>query len=176
MNKREKTMLLMMLGMALLIAHVWGGKAYLESSRKKESKSMELAVRAQSYKNSAVTAEDIADEIDWIEQYEPEPTNFGEAQSALLGFLNKSGSSHGFTPSMPKLSPVEDSSGKFERTKIQISATASEEQIYSWLVDIHQPTEFRAVTQIIMRPTSKDDGMIMCTLTAEQWLLDSENL
>ncbi|MFT5883053.1 MAG: hypothetical protein ACI9FG_001563, partial [Crocinitomicaceae bacterium] len=49
------------------------------------------------------------------------------------------------------------------------------DQIYKWLVDIHQPEEFRAVTQIVMKPTAKvdDDGFITCTLTAEQWLIAS---
>jgi len=176
MNKREKTMLFMIAGMVLVFAHVWGIKQYLTSYREKESTAMDLAAKVQSYSRSTTTAEMIADEKAWLAQYEPEPSTFGEQQSKLLAFLNSSGAENGFTPVKPQLSPMVDTGGKYQRTKIQIQATATEEQIYQWLVDIHQPSEFRAVTQVVMRPTSKsdEDGLIICTLTAEQWLIDSE--
>ena len=171
-------MLLLITGIVLLLAHVWGIKQYLTIYRGKEGEAMALAAQAVSYKNSTSNAELVAEEVAWIDKYEPKPSTFGNEQSKLLEFLNSSAASIGFTPVKPQLSPMIDTGGKYLRTKIQIQATATEDQIYQWLVDIHQPTEFRAVTQIVMRPTAKvdDDGLIVCTLTAEQWLISSESL
>ncbi len=171
-------MLLMIAGIVLVFAHVWGGKQYLTCYNDKEGKAMALAAQSLSYKNSASNAQLIAQEVAWIDEHEPKPSSFGEEQSKLLAFLNSSGVKHGFTPAKPQLSAMIDSDGKYQRTKIQIQATATEDQIYEWLVEIHQPTAFRAVTQLVIRPTSKvdDDGLIICTLTAEQWLINSESL
>jgi hypothetical protein len=171
-------MLLLIAGIVLVFAHVWGIKQYLTSYRDKEGKAMALTAQSVSYKNSASNAKLIAEEVAWIDQHEPKPSTFGDEQSKLLDFLNSSGENHGFTPAKPQLSPMIDTDGKYQRTKIQIQATATEDQIYKWLVDIHQPKAFRAVTQLLIRPTSKvdDDGLVTCTLTAEQWLIDSESL
>jgi len=168
----------MIAGIVLLFLHVWGIKQYLTNYREKEGTSMALAAQALSYKNSTSNAELIAKEVDWVDKHEPKPSTFGDEQSKLLAFLNSSATSIGFTLVKPQLSAMADTGGKYLRTKIQIQATATEDQIYKWLVDIHQPTEFRAVTQIVMRPTAKvdDDGLIICTLTAEQWLIDSDSL
>ncbi|MFC4993627.1 hypothetical protein [Rubritalea tangerina] len=171
-------MFLMIAGMVLVFGHVWGIKKYLETYREKEGQAMSLAVRAESYRNSVTTADVIAEEVAWMDQYEPEPSTFGAEQSKLLEFLTSSGKKLGFTPEKPQLSPLDNKGGKYQRTKIQMTATATEEQIYQWLVEIHQPSEFRAVTQILMRPSPKaeEDETIICTLTAEQWLIASESL
>lgn len=168
----------MIVGIVLVFAHVWGIKQYLTSYREKEGEAMALAAQSQSYKNSSSNAQMIAEEVAWIDQHEPKPSTFGAEQSKLLAFLNSSGAKYGFTPAKPQLSAMVDTDGKYQRTKIQIQATATEDQIYNWLVDIHQPTAFRAVTQLVIRPTSKvdDDGLVVCTLTAEQWLINSESL
>lgn len=171
-------MLLMIAGIVLVLAHVWGIKQYLTSYREKEGETMTLSAQSLSYKNSASNAELIAKEVSWVDEHEPKPTSFGEEQSKLLAFLNSSGAKHGFTPAKPQLSPMIDTNGVYQRTKIQIQAIATEEQLYNWLIDIHQPTEFRAVTQLVMRPTSKvdEEGLVICTITAEQWLINSESL
>ncbi|PQJ27347.1 hypothetical protein BSZ32_01775 [Rubritalea profundi] len=170
-------MLLLIAGIVLLFAHVWGIKQYLTSYREKEGKAMALAAQAVSYKNSSSNAVLIAEEVAWVDKHEPEPSTFGDEQSKLLEFLKSSATSIGFTPVKPQLTEMTNTGDKYLRTKIQIQATATEDQIYKWLVDIHQPTEFRAVTQIVMRPTAKvdDDGLIICTLTAEQWLIASNS-
>ena len=171
-------MLLMIACIVLVFAHVWGIKQYLTNYREKEGEAMALAAQFQSYKNSTSNAELIAKEVAWVDKYEPKPSTFGAEQSKLLAFLNSAGAKYGFTPAKPQLSAMIDADGKYQRTKIQIQATATEDQIYKWLVDIHQPTAFRAVTQLVIRPTSKvdDDGLVICTLTAEQWLINSESL
>lgn len=170
-------MLLMIAGIVLLFAHVWGIKQYLTSYREKEGKAMALAAQSLSYKNSASNAELIAKEVDWVDKHEPKPSTYDDEKTKLLDFLESSGVKHGCTTTKPDFPDEVDSEGKYQRAKVQIQATATEDQIYKWLVDIHQPTKFRAVTQIVMRPTAKvdDDGLIICTLTAEQWLIASNS-
>ncbi len=174
MNKREKSLLTMILVMVVLFAHIWGIKWYTQQYRQKEQTVSELGIRAASYRSSAETAQMIADEIEWLSEHNPGPSTVEETESALLKFLESSSGEIGITSKDPKLIPIEDDGGMYRRVKIQISANGSEEQIYKWLVAIHQPTKLRAVTQIIMKPVPKDETLISCTLTAEQWLIEQE--
>lgn len=174
MNKREKTLLMVILVMVVLLAHIAGIKWYMSSYQAKQQGVNELGIRAASYRSSAETGEMIADEIQWLSEHEPDPSTFEDTESELLKFLVQSSSTLGITARDQKLIPLEDSGQKYRRVKIEISANGTEEQIYKWLVAIHQPEDFRAVTQIVMQPVSKDDGLIACTLTAEQWLIEKE--
>jgi hypothetical protein len=174
MNKREKSLLTMILVMVVLFAHIWGIKWYLNTSNQKQKEVNELGIRAASYRDSVNTAAMISDEIDWLAAHEPQPSTVEQTESDLLRFLEQSSSKIGVTSRGPKLIPVENDGGMYRRVKIEISANGTEEQIYQWLVAIHQPKAFRAVTQILLKPVPKDETMVSCTLTAEQWLIEKE--
>lgn len=175
MNKREKSLFITIVVMLVIFAHFWGIKKYMANANKQQSQLSSLQAQVESYRNSSVIAEEIAGEVNWLAEHEPTPSTYGETQSKLVKFLSESGRANGFDPVKPKLIQLEDTGGKYRRAKVQITATAKEAEIYKWLVDIHQPTKFRAVTQIVMKPTPKDDETITCTLTAEQWLIDADN-
>ena len=174
MNKREKSLFITIVILVVLFAHFWGVKKFMTYENEKKNLVAQLESQAASHSNSAAVAEAIADEVEWLSANEPTPSSYGETQSNLVKFLNDSGRANGFEPVQPKLIPIENSGGKYRRVKVQITATAKETEIYKWLISIHQPSKFRAVTQILMKPTAKDDENIICTLTAEQWLIDSE--
>ena len=174
MNKREKSLLMMILVIVGLFAHIGGIKWYLSNYREKEQKVLELGARAASYRASADSAAEIADEIEWLAKNEPAPSTVENTESALLKFLESSSSQIGITARDQKLIPIEDDGGVYRRVKIQISASGTEDQIYQWLVAIHQPEKFRAVTQILFKPVPKEEELISCTLTAEQWLIEKE--
>lgn len=176
MNKREKSLFITIVVMLVVFAHFWGIKKYMAYDKKQQSQVSRLESQVESYRNSSVMAEEIADEVKWLADHEPKPSTYGETQSKLVKFLNESGRANGFDPVKPKLMQLEDTGGKYRRAKVQITATAKEAEIYKWLVDIHQPSKFRAVTQIVMKPTPKDDETITCTLTAEQWLIDADKI
>lgn len=176
MTRREKSMFIMILVMVAVFGHFWVAKKYIAASDKKDSQISKLESKASLYRSSASTSELIMDEVEWLKQYEPKPSTYGETQSELVKFLNDAGKQLGFTPVKPRLIQLEDDGGKYRRVKVQITATATEEMIYQWLVNIHQPTKFRAVTLINLKPTPKDDEKITCTLTAEQWLVDAEQM
>lgn len=174
MNKREKSLFTMIVLMIVVLGAFWGIKTYMTHLSDKQAELARLESKAMLYRSSDAIAAQIKDEVEWLAANEPEPATYGEVQSELVKFLNDSGNTAGFTATNPKLIPLEDDGGKYRRVKVQITATAKEEQIYKWLVDIHQPTKFRAVTQILMKPSPQDEENIICTLTAEQWLIDAE--
>ncbi|MFC5050018.1 hypothetical protein ACFPK9_05280 [Rubritalea spongiae] len=174
MNKREKSLLTMILVMVVLFAHILGIKWYMTAYRQKEQTVNELGIRAASYRSSTETAAMIADEVKWLSEHEPEPSTVESSESELLKFLESSSSEVGLSATGQKLIPIEDSGEVYRRVKIEVSANGTEEQIYKWLVAIHQPTEFRAVTQILMKPVSNDESLVSCTLTAEKWLIEKE--
>lgn len=163
----------MIMSMVVILGVFWGVKKYMEYLSDKQIELARLESTVMIYRSSDAVAEQIKGEVEWLTANEPEATTYGEVQSELVKFLNDSGRSAGFEPNNPKLIALEDTGGKYRRVKVQITATAKEEQIYSWLVNIHQPTKFRAVTQILMKPAAQDD-QIVCTLTAEQWLIETE--
>ncbi|MGJ8671572.1 hypothetical protein [Rubritalea sp.] len=174
MNKREKSLLTMILVVVVLFAHILGVKWYMSTYRQKEQTVNDLGIRAASYRSSTETASSIADEVEWLSENEPEPSTLENTESDLLKFLESSSSKLGISAKDQKLIPLEDSGEVYRRVKIEVTANGSEEQIYEWLVAIHQPTEFRAVTQILLKPVSNDDSLVSCTLTAEQWLIEKE--
>lgn len=174
MNKREKSLLTMILVMVVLFAHIWGIKWYMSSYQAKQQRVNELSVLTANYRSSTETGLAIADEVQWLAEHEPAPSTFEDTESELLDFLVNSSNQLGITARDQKLIQLEESGGKYRKVKIQITAHGTEEQIYQWLVAIHQPKDFRAVTQIVMKPVAKDEGLVTCTLTAEQWLIEQE--
>lgn len=176
MNKREKSLLTMILVMVVLFAHIWGVKWYLSTYRQKEQVVNDLGIRAASYRSATDTSAMIEDEVAWLTKFQPEPSTLEDTESALLKFLESSSGELGISAKDQKLIPIEDSGELYRRVRIQISANGTEEQIYRWIVAIHQPEAFRAVTQILLKPVPKDETMVSCTLTAEQWLVEMEEL
>ena len=135
-----------------------------------------LEAKIKQFKSSGAIKEVIAAEREWLSLNQPEPIDFELQQSQLLEFLNSSASGQSIVPVKPVLRPQEDLGGVFQRCEIQLEAQANEEQLYNWLVAVHQPSAFRAVTSLKLKvdPKDRDSGVLTCILGTEQWLIDIE--
>ncbi|WP_156817087.1 hypothetical protein [Rubritalea marina] len=175
-TQREKRLMVAVGVLVAILAHVWVAQAIMQSYAKKKSTISSLESRIGQYKNSDNVKKVIADEMQWVADHEPEPIDFEQQQSQLLEFLSNSAADQSIVPTKPELSPQKDLGGKFQRCKIQLEAEAGESQLYRWLVKVHKPSEFRAVTSIKLKADPKDraSGLLTCTLGTEQWLIDIE--
>lgn len=175
MNQRERTLMLAIIVMVALLGNFYLAKRYMDSYKQKVQKLADIESSQDRYQSSATVAAGIKDEIDWLEKSEPEPSTYQQTQSDLESFLSNTSKNIGFSTYAQKLIPLEGAGGEYERVKIEISAKATEAQIYQWLVNIHQPDKFRALTYLRLIPSNGDDGMVVCTITAEQWLVAAES-
>ena len=46
-----------------------------------------------------------------------------------------------------------------------------QQQIFQWLVKIHQPENFRALTYLKLEADKKEEGVVVCHIIADQWLV-----
>ena len=57
----------------------------------------------------------------------------------------------------------------FQRVQIQISARATEKQIYQWLINIHQPEKVRILNYLKLSPPTDDSNLINCQIIADHY-------
>lgn len=172
MNKREKFLLSCIIALVVIVAHFVGANVLIKRYQEKKNELASLTTKAESYRQSDSVAEVIKDEVAWLQKYEPKPSTSQETLSELQAFLMKSADELSLTPYAPKLFQAEEVDGYYRQVKVQISAKGSEEQIYRWMTAIHQPQSFRAVTYMKLQPATDDDQLVVCTVVANQWLVE----
>lgn len=172
MNKREKNLLIFIILMVVIGAHFWGAKVLLKRFQTKDNELLRLTSKVEDYRKSGSVAAVIAEEVEWLQKYEPKPSTSQETLSELQAFLMKSASELSLTPYGPKLFQAEEEDGYYRHVKVQVSAKGTEEQIYRWITAIHQPRSFRAITYMKVQPATEDDQLVVCTIVADQWLVE----
>ncbi len=115
----------------------------------------------------------VADEMDWLSEHEPEPVANQDVQTQLQQFVEKEAKSTGLTIKTQKPLPTDATGTHYHRAKIQITVTGTEEALYRWFDHINMPDKFRIASQIRLSPNTQDDTKIDCTATIEQWFVPS---
>ena len=54
---------------------------------------------------------------------------------------------------------------------MQLNVAGREEALYRWLDQINDPAKLRSATQLLLKPDAKDDTLIDCTATIDQWFV-----
>lgn len=183
MTKREKTLGLYFLAVVIVAAHLWGFNKWQTQKKVQQERVSSLSADIESFDLMDQSALVTLDEVNWVNEHPAPVMNFQEAQSELLEFLVSSGKSHGFTPVGEHLFKTVDEDlineptdgdtvdkPHFQRVKIQISAKATEEQIYKWLVEIHQTQKMRIVSELKFTPDQDGSQEIKCDIIAEQFI------
>ncbi len=173
MTKREKRMLISIVGLLILFLHIWGVNFYLTALEKKKEANRALRIKAELYQSSHQVRQQIESEAQWLANHEPSPQKFGDTEVQLLNLLQNKGKQFGVFTEKPRFLRQNIDAGKYRKARIEISATATEDKIYKWILSIHKPSEFRAVTVLKISSNHKDKTQIHCTLVAEQWLIES---
>jgi len=168
MNKRERFLFGMIIVLLLAALHLWLGRQYMDNLNALRQEKRDLDATLNIYQASPETAQLIAEESKWLKLNKPSPATIQESQSKLQEFITKSSESIGFDTYGQKLIELQETGGEFETVKIQVSARATEKELYQWFVNIHQPSKFRALTYLRLTPDKNDLTQVVTTLAAEQ--------
>lgn len=162
----------MLLLILVVLAHVFIG---VSLKKKRASQLAELDGLKTTYRNYSMmgpTAAIINEEVEWVNEHAPPVKSFQNAQTDLQNFLTSSSKALGFDPDAQKLLTLQDddlNEGMYQSVKMQITARATEKQIYQWLVEIHQPEKMRILSYLKLTPPDKDSQLINCEIIAEQY-------
>jgi uncharacterized iron-regulated membrane protein len=168
MSPREKTLILFA-SAGFLVLNLLGFNFY---QNKKLSAAAGLTDARQKLANAEMireSREQVAGEMAWLAEREPEPAANQDVQTKLQQFCEREAKSAGLTIKNQKPMPSETTGVHFHRAKMQISVTGTEEALYRWLDRINIPDQFRIATQIKLTPEKEDDTKIDCIAVIEQW-------
>ena len=182
MTQREKKLGLGLLTVIIAVVHFWGFKEWQKRRSDQESKVASLTTTIDSFELMGNSAASIEEEVSWVNEHEAPMMSFQDAQTELQNFLVSSSKGLGFSPIKQSLISkpeavlgAEVDTSLYQRVKIQISARASEKQIYQWLVAIHKPQEMRILSYLKLSPPENSSDEINCQIIAEQFISNLQN-
>lgn len=170
MSSREKNLLsiLLLAGFLMLNFFIYAQftqkktiyKTNLDTARNK----LQLAVIQQ--ENSQL----FIDQMQWLADNEPEPTNGETVQGQLQAYIDEQARISGLTiKGKQRFLPTDNNGVYYHRAQIEISVTGNDQNLYRWLHTINEPTAFRAASQIRLSPNTQDDTLLDCTAIISQW-------
>ncbi len=175
MSDREKKLIILFGGAVVLMALLWGYKWFNQQKiiAENEHRSAEQMLRdAELFKQSR---EQVADEIEWLQQHEPQPEAAEQVPARLQGLCASEAANAGMQIKQQKIlaNTLDNDAGAppshYQRAKVEFTVTGREESLYQWFDRLHQPDSFRAITALRLTPNREDDTTIDCTVTIEQW-------
>lgn len=113
--------------------------------------------------------DEVADEMDWLEQNMPEPSAEQEVQTKLNQLGMREATNNGLTIKSQKPLPAVIKEGQyFQRALFQFTLSGNEESLYRWFNAINMPDQLRVASVIRLTPNSQDDTKIDCVATVAQ--------
>ncbi len=126
-------------------------------------------VKLETAEKISASRDQVADEMDWIAQHEPEPAANQDVQTKLQLLCDNEAKSAGLTIKSQKPLPSEAKAGlHYHRAKFEFTVTGTEEALYRWFDRLNMPDQLRIASRIRMAPNTQDDTKIDCTATIEQ--------
>lgn len=172
MSPREKN-LLIFFGIAGFAVLNFLGINFYNTKRAEVTSQRALAIKKlETAQTISESRDQIADEMDWLAEHEPEPVANQDIQTQLQQLVEREAKSIGLTIKTQKPLPTDTTSGShYHRAKLQITVTGNEESLYRWFDRLNMPDKFRIASQIRLSPNTQDDTKIDCTATIEQWFI-----
>ena len=172
MSSREKRLLLLFGCAGFFILNVLGFKMY-------QAKKQEFATRLTEARSKLQTAEivnssreQVAEDMAWLAENEPEPAAAQVVQTQLQKFCETEARNSGLTIKLQRPIATDTTEGRhYHRAKFQFTLTGSEESLYRWFHRVNVPAEFRIATKIRLNPNKEDDTKIDCVAEVEQWFV-----
>lgn len=170
MSSREKRLLILFLSAIFLMANVFGFK-WLQSKRNELGSSIAAARGTLSTAETvALQQESAREEFQWFQKHLPESMEGDLVPSRLQTEVSGLATRAGLTVTRPSIEPTIPGN-HFNRAQFQINVSGNEQALYRWLVQVHSPKDFRAVTALRLSPNREDDTLIDAAVTVEQWFV-----
>lgn len=172
MSPRERNLLLLFAAAGFLVLNLLGF-GFMKSKRAELDRKLAAAEqKLESAQNFQTNAEQVADEMQWLTDHEPAEVASQDALTELQQFCETEANNAGLTIKTQKPLDTDETEGRhYHRAKIQLNVTGREEALYQWLDQINDPAKLRIATQLRLTPDAKDDTLIDCTATIDQWFV-----
>lgn len=176
MSEREKKLLTLFAIAGVIIFGFWGFKTFTSYKQELQGKLATAKANLESAEMFAASRESIADEITWLAQHEPEPRVTELAGSALEKLADSEATRSGMVIKSRKIlttieAGTENGPAIYSIAQAQFQVTGTEQKLYDWFDRMHNPDEFRIISDINMLPNKEDDTLIDCTVTYDLWFL-----
>lgn len=173
MSSREKKLLIFFLTAIFAVVNMFGFQ-WLQTKRQ--------AVQVEIGAHEAILAdadaaqksrEVIVQEIDWLEDNTPEAKEGELVPSQLQNFVTTEATRAGLTVVLggEKIHDNDETGVHFNRARFEIKVSGNEAALYRWLVRLHSPRDFRAITSLLLNPNREDDTLIDARVQVEQWFV-----
>lgn len=116
-------------------------------------------------------SEQVTEEMDWLTAQTFETDSAQSIQSRLLNTMVSAATNAGLTGGKQDPQPADTTGKHYHKAKVKFDVTGNEAGLYDWFEKLNDPTLFRNVTRIVLKPNSADDAKIDCTATVEQWYI-----
>lgn len=174
MNTRERN-LLIVLGTAVVVVGGFAGYSSLTQYHqqvKKDIATHEATLQVARFAQDQADA--VEEEIEWLEKNLPEPKEAELVPSQLENLVTSRASGFGLTVTKPTILENATDGVHYERARFKINVTGREQSLYQWLVAIHSPRDFRAVTALRLSPNREKDTEIDAEVQVEEWFIPKQ--
>lgn len=170
MSDREKKLVLLFGLAAFVLLNVFGINWFKTYKKQLSARLMKAESEVQVAETYASSYGSVEEEMIWIGDHFPEAKAGQTVQAQLQQLASTEATKNQLTVKRPKILPnVETPGAQFHRARVEFNVTGSEASLYRWLDKLQSPNELRAITSMRLSPDPKDDTLIECTVTAEQW-------
>ena len=111
-----------------------------------------------------------SEEMEWLTNHYPEAKAGQTVQTELEQFASNQATANQLEVKRRKILPSVEGT-HFHRAKVEFNVKGTEAALYRWLDRLQMPDQFRTITFMRLSPDAKDDTLIDCTVTAEQWFV-----
>ena len=169
MSDREKKLLAILLFAGFIILNFFLFTVYKQAKARYDSDLESAKTDLRQAITISESAEEFAEEMEWLAANEPEPAAYQDVQTKLQQFAETQARNLGLTIKGQELLPTDESGIHYHRAQVRLSLSGSEQALYRWFDMINDPAAFRTASQIRLTPNSQDDTLIDCTATLSQW-------
>lgn len=172
MSDREKRLLILLSAVGFLVCNYLLYLYWQSQSDAAKRRMREAVGKHQTAVATSEVREQLADEIQWLADHEPEPAPEQDIQTRLQAICEREAAKAGLTHTAQKFLPSDTTEGRhYQRAKFEMTVVGTEQALYRWLDVLNQPDALRAATKLNLVPDEKDDTKIKCTATIEQWFV-----
>ncbi len=171
MSPREKKLLIFFTTAGFLVLNFLAIGFYKTKRLQVESELAQASQKLETARMYRASREQVADQMEWLATHEPQPAANQDVQTKLQQLCETEARTAGLTIKLQKPLDTDATEGRhYHRAKFQITVSGREEALYQWLDRLNMPEQLRAATVIRLSP-DKDDTLIDCAATIEQWFV-----
>lgn len=171
MSDREKNLLGALVFLAVIIITLLGVSKYQENVTELREQRDQLTAKKMIYESSPGLKEALSEECQWILENEPDQVEYAKGMGVLESLLETTSETYGLEVKAPKVTPIEDEGGIYRRVEAEITLKGTQDQVTRWLVEMHAPKDFRAVSSMRMIKSSADE-LVECQVVVEQKIVE----